>query len=825
MKKILKNRYIKDILACFIIIISFIVLVYFLINDDFYYGSNVDWLQQHVPFVDYFRQLFYSTFDLFPDFAFNLGAGQNIYNFSYYGLLNPLIIISFFFPFIKTIDYFQIVNLIIPIISSILLYFYLKKQYSFFTSLTCSLLFMFSGAFFHTHRHWMFVNYMPFLVLSLYGVDRYLNNNKLDLLVISLFLVITSSYYYSIGGLFGIFIYYIYQIIKNKILISKKEVIKLFLPFILSILMSMIILLPTAYTLLSGRTSGIDDTTLASLLYPNKNLSYFLYNNYSLGLTAISLVALIYQTLSKKKENIFLGSILLLFSIFPIFNYFLNGTLYIYSKALIPLLPIVVIFIAGFFETIYSKKVDYKKLLLSISLIFLFVSNSKIIYLELFIILIIFLIYKYFSKKMILFFYCVVVSFYFCYDINKSEIFQYKNYYEDKKYDLIDNEINSILNEDTKFYRISRLTDLTTDSNYISDINEYKTSSYSSISNGVYSSFVYDVSNNYFPNINMLNVVPSNFTLFNSFMGVKYVISDDLVPFDSEIVNETNGVKVYRNNNVLPIGYASSNIITNEQFNKLNYPSTMVNLLNNIVVENYDDINETINIDKVKIDYEIIEFNNLIFDKNNNRIIADKNASLKLKLKDKLENQILFIRIKLSNYPNCNSNLSININDINNNQTCKSNRYHLENNIFDYAIYDTDELNISFAKNNYNIENIEFYLLNYNLIDNLNDKIDEFIFDKDKTKGDYIVGDIDVTKDGYFALSIPYDRGFKIKVDGNLIKYEKVNTSFIGFPISEGKHHIEIEYEAPFKKIAASLSIIGFIFYFIIIYRQKKKII
>ena len=79
--------------------------------------------------------------------------------------------------------------------------------------------------------------------------------------------------------------------------------------------------------------------------------------------------------------------------------------------------------------------------------------------------------------------------------------------------------------------------------------------------------------------------------------------------------------------------------------------------------------------------------------------------------------------------------------------------------------------------------------------------------------------------DGYFTLSIPYDKGFKIKVDGQKVDYEMVNTSFIGFPISEGEHHIEIEYEAPFKKIGMSLSIFGFICYFIIIYKQKKKII
>lgn len=65
------------------------------------FGAKVDWISQHSVIPDYFRQQFYDTGELFPEFAANLGGGQNIYNFSYYGLYSPVILLSYLLPFVK----------------------------------------------------------------------------------------------------------------------------------------------------------------------------------------------------------------------------------------------------------------------------------------------------------------------------------------------------------------------------------------------------------------------------------------------------------------------------------------------------------------------------------------------------------------------------------------------------------------------------------------------------------------------------------------------------------------------------------------------------
>ena len=47
-----------------------------------------------------FEPFFYSTHNFFPSYAPNIGAGENIYSLSYYGLYSPIIILSYFLPFV-----------------------------------------------------------------------------------------------------------------------------------------------------------------------------------------------------------------------------------------------------------------------------------------------------------------------------------------------------------------------------------------------------------------------------------------------------------------------------------------------------------------------------------------------------------------------------------------------------------------------------------------------------------------------------------------------------------------------------------------------------
>ena len=166
------------------------------------------------------------------------------------------------------------------------------------------------------------------------------------------------------------------------------------------------------------------------------------------------------------------------------------------------------------------------------------------------------------------------------------------------------------------------------------------------------------------------------------------------------------------------------------------------------------------------------------------------------------------------------------INNAKNKLTCKDWKYQNNNYIFDYVLSSNkpiEKLDIEFKKGNYQISNIEAYTLDYQKVKSINTTIDPFEVDMKKTSGDVISGNINVTSDGYFVLNIPYDIGFRIKVDGKSVDYEKVNKAFIGFKIAKGEKNIEITYQAPFQKQGIALSLSGVIMSIIIFLFEKKK--
>ena len=148
-----------------------------------------------------------------------------------------------------------------------------------------------------------------------------------------------TSYFFSVSGIFVICIYAVYKYIKEKDKINIKssivEFLKFVFPIFISVLLSCILLLPTLYTILNGRVSG-NTTSLLSLLIPKVTLTDTLYGGYAIGLTSVLILGIVNCICSKKKDNIFLGIVMALIFIFPIFMYILNGGMYINGKVLIP---------------------------------------------------------------------------------------------------------------------------------------------------------------------------------------------------------------------------------------------------------------------------------------------------------------------------------------------------------------------------------------------------------------------------------------------------------------------------------------------------------
>lgn len=789
-----------------------IILVIFLFGNIF--GADMDWINQHTVIPEYFRQYFYETKKLIPDFLFNLGLGENAFNFSYYGLLNPIILISYFLPFLNMTTYIMISSIIMYLLSIYLFYYFLRPKFDCKLTTLLTIMFMCSSPIlFHFHRHIMFVNYLPFLIMALINIDNYEKKSSKIFLILNILFMILSSYYFSISGILVILIYYIYK----NFAVSLKEKTKILIPIIISVLLSGVLIIPSLFSILGSRGDSSQSINVFSLLLPDFNYSNVLYGSYAFGLLSIGVVSIIYLILKKDKSSKFLSITLLVLISFPIFRYLLNGGLYVRSKTLIPFIPLIILIIGIFLKDLFDKKINIKKTFIAIGILgILGLFNFNLAYyLDLFFTTIFLVLYYKFKKEYIIVFSLTILSLITVVISNLNE--EYITY--DEYMTLNENEklINKIINNDSNFYRVSELENTLYNVNRNFSNNHYKTSIYSSVVNPYYKDFYYNILKINNNNYNNLIIRDTDNIIFNKLMGVKYVIGDNLGYGYSSL-----GDNIYKNDYFLSLGYASSNIYSLEKFKELGYPYNLKYLLNGIVVDNNNE-NDT---HDIIVEYQLDLINKLseylTLEKKDNSyyFTLEKDKMFNIGLDDELKDKLLFITINGLESNACSEDdISITINNQENSLSCSTWLYHNQNYNFNYLINQVDlkELNISIKKGNYKIGSINMYTMDKKYLHSSFDEMTDI-----KVNNNMLTGKITVTSDSYMTLSIPYDKNFEILIDGKKTKLKKTNTAFIGFEILKGEHKIKIVYNPKGKSLGGLLTLFGLLLF--VIYVLKIKV-
>ena len=273
--------------------------------------------------------------------------------------------------------------------------------------------------------------------------------------------------------------------------------------------------------------------------------------------------------------------------------------------------------------------------------------------------------------------------------------------------------------------------------------------------------------------------------------------------------------------------------MSQNEYNNLTYPYNIEALSQNIIIKHDIKSEFESNIKEEKIDYEKT-YENIKIEKTETGYLieSEENGNMTIKLDNPYKEKMLFISFEMNYSESCLiGDTHITINGVTNTLSCRSWTYHNKNYNFEYVISSNEEIDklfIEFTKGKYEISNIKVYSLDYNNLLKSVKNVDVFNFNKELTKGDEIVGDINVTENGYFKISIPYEKdGFSVYVDNKLTEYELVDNAFIGFPITEGHHTIKIVYVSPYLLEGMVASICSYMIFLPIIYsdiiKKKKK--
>lgn len=825
----------KEIFNIFALLFIYLIIIFLLNTKDIIYGSEIDWLSQHYTFAEYFRNLFFENGNLIPSFSMNLGAGQNIFNFAYYGLLSPIVLISYLFPSVPMENYLSCSIIIFIALCIVLFYIWMRNnKYSESISFVSTLTFICaSPIIFHTHRQIMFISYFPFLILSLIIIDNYFKTKKKYLLSITIFLIIMSSYFFSVTSLLVLAIYATYKFLKyNKFNVKSyiKTAIDLLKPILLGILASCILLLPILNIISKGRI-GIQDTLSLKDLLPHSDLSFIFYNPYSLGFTSLFLIAISVTLFSQKKEVKFLSITTIIILFFPLIIYLLNGFLYLNSKVLIAFIPIACILVSEFLNDFSKNNINIKKSIITILIFILFIiltdsyEFKKAYYLifliEFIITFILFIISTKFNKKILIIPYCslliifsLIVNSFELY-INKTKFMLENNKY---KYELIENQIK----KDKEFYRFSTTTDNHSSVNKVYNKYYFTTSLYSSTYNNDFNNFYFNEFDNENPYRNTGVQYSSKNIMYDIFMGVKYKLSTFHDSVLSQKVNKKQNYVIYKNDYVYPIGYALINNLNIKDYNKLKYPFNIEALLISNVSEDKTNFNFEPNIKELTWDFNSFNIKN-----NNGRIKFKNNEEIikRFYLPNELKSKALIISFKMNKEQLCtDGDTWIKINGVKNKLTCRDWKYQNNNKTFNYVLSNKNSIKsikVTLSKGNFDISDLKMYTMDLEYLKKLNNNIDKLTVKRKDILDNGFVGTINVRKNSNFILTIPYDKNFIIKVDNKKVNYHKVNTSFIGFKITEGKHKIEVKYENKYLKTGMIISLLSFVIIVIMLIREK----
>ena len=374
--------------------------------------------------------------------------------------------------------------------------------------------------------------------------------------------------------------------------------------------------------------------------------------------------------------------------------------------------------------------------------------------------------------------------------------------------------VKEALKDDAGYYRTEQMgsdDENAADLNRIWDVDQNITSIYSSAYNPDYQTFRQKTFGLEEPFRNGMMQSVSKNPVFQRMMGVRYIVSDSDVP-GYTLVKKCGTTGIYQNKDAAPVMYATDRVMTEEEYKKLTFPYNQTAFLEYAVVGEHTESSDQ----NIMTAYAPVSLKMA-----NNRTTGGAEQKT---MQQEGQKQILFLRFRVDNaHPN--KDVAVWINGSRNKLSAKDHVYYNENKIFTYAVPlkdGEDNISVTFGKGKYRLRHVQAYL------GSLPERSEllyqsEIQVDKKQTEDNMIQGTIRVKKDGWFITSIPYDKHFKIYIDGKETEIQKVNTAFLGCKIESGNHELKIIYHAPGTTTGKVLSLIGIAGFVLVLVQEKRK--
>ncbi len=301
----------------------------------------------------------------------------------------------------------------------------------------------------------------------------------------------------------------------------------------------------------------------------------------------------------------------------------------------------------------------------------------------------------------------------------------------------------------------------------------------------------------------------------------KYYIVDKNamhIPFGYVKRWETANWDIYENQHFLPIGFHYSQWITEEEFRKLNPAEKDQLLLQAAVVKDELSVGEHFDVKKLSTQTLHQGVENVIFKniegsgRNEYNALLENGSELIIPIENPDENGEILVEIDIEELDGKSFTLTLNGKTLEKRPNHLTWSYPKTNFVINAGWnYEEDEIRIELSNGHYRINDLHVYFNSYeNLVERVDDLRQTGLKNLNYTE-ESISGEIIAAEDGIFYLSVPYSKGWNVRIDGAEVEHIEVNHTFIGIPLEKGTYKLEMNYVTPFFKEGFLVSILSII--------------
>lgn len=842
-----KNKKIYLYFLAFIIP-TIVMTVIYAFRGIYPFGDNslltVDMAGQYVSFFNALKNIFSGTANAFYSFSKTLGG--NMFGLIAYYLLSPLNLLVALFSKSSILEVIFLINVLKIGLCGLTSFIYFRKTFNDKSGIP--LLFSFVYAFMAYNivysQNIMWLDGVIFLPLIFIGIDNLITKQKPIMFTLLLAISIISNYYMGYMLCIASLVYFIYKLyLNNNYKLSYKENKKDFIYFFkyafLAVGISMITLLPSVFSLLVGKTDGG-----LSKMVPRQSFAIIdFFSRFFIGtfkesdllgvyphifISLIMIVLVIVYFFNKKidKQEKMASFILLLFfflsftvDIFNIVWHLFNHPIgFPFRNSYIFDFFLLIIAYNSYLKIKHVDKNIFKKLIPSVFIICLimdklmFGSNMYYKIIGSGLIIIIYLLYFYKSKErkislsltLLIVFEMILNTSMIVYNIKYQKRVQYTDFID--SYGSI---VENIQSADHEFYRIEKDYFYTTNDPLLLNYKglSHFSSTYEGANNKLLGDYLGIFNRFYVTNYQGSTLVT------NSLFNIKYLLLEDNNLYYN-LIEKKDDINVYQNQYNLPLGFLVDKNISNlelvkyEPFiNQNNILNAMTNINKDVFFKQNISNVETVNLkDQYEQKYHSYKKGNGYYDASIKYFVeVEKEGQLYFYLSSKYEKKVDIL---------LNGKSIIDIGD--------ENGYMY--NILDlgyYKVGDSVEVEVKLLENELKFNDATFYTFD---IDNFSEQIEVLknnvsmnILENNES---YIKAEINNDSDKILYTSIPFDKGWKVKVDGKVQEPIEIFDTLIGLEIDEGTHTIEFSYVPRGLYLGGFVSLASLVLLFVL---KKRK--